>query len=65
VTRPELWETKISRPATLDECIGDYALTETQQKLRTDCWKGVLLIVAKHAGMRDRVLPLYGSDACC
>jgi hypothetical protein len=23
VTRPELWETKISRPATLDECIGD------------------------------------------
>ena len=50
----------------LAECIGgDYALTETQQKLRTDCWKGVLPIVAKHAGMRDRVLPLYGSDACC
>jgi hypothetical protein len=23
VTRPELWETKISWPATLDECIGD------------------------------------------
>ena len=49
----------------LAECIGDYALTETQQKLRTDCWKRVLLIVAKHAGTSDRVLPLSGSDACC
>ena len=28
VTRPELWETKISRPATLDECIGDLSLME-------------------------------------
>ena len=28
VIRPELWETKISRPATLDECIGDYAQIE-------------------------------------
>jgi hypothetical protein len=29
----------------LAECIGgDYALTETQQKLRFDCWKRVLLI---------------------
>ncbi len=25
VIRPELWETKICRPATLDECIGDFA----------------------------------------
>ena len=38
------------------ECIGDYALTETQQRLRTDCWKRVL-IVAKHAGTSDRLLP--------
>jgi hypothetical protein len=30
VTRPEMWETKISRPATLDACIGDDALTENQ-----------------------------------
>jgi hypothetical protein len=29
VTRPELWETKISRPATLDECIGDYHSSRT------------------------------------
>ena len=49
----------------LAECIGDYALAETQQKLRTDCRKSVLLIVAKHAGTSDRVLPLSGSDACC
>jgi hypothetical protein len=49
----------------LAECIGDYALAETQQKLRTDCRKRVLLIVAKHAGTSDRVLPLSGSDACC
>jgi hypothetical protein len=28
VTRPELWETKISRPATLDERIGDFALAD-------------------------------------
>jgi hypothetical protein len=30
VTRPELWETKISRPATLDECIGDLSSTENR-----------------------------------
>jgi hypothetical protein len=28
VTRPALWETKISRPATFDECIGDLPLVE-------------------------------------
>ncbi len=42
-----------------------YELAETQQRLRTDCRKRVLLIVAKHAGTSDRVLPLSGSDACC
>jgi hypothetical protein len=34
----------------LAECIGDYALTETQQKLRFDCWKRAFL---------------SGRDACC
>ena len=33
--RPELWEMKISRPATLDECIGDFASTE----LTLDCFR--------------------------
>jgi hypothetical protein len=33
----------------LAECIGDYALTKTQQKLGTDC-RRVLFIVAKDAG---------------
>ena len=46
------------------ECIGDYALTETQQRLRTDCWKRVL-IVAKHARRSCPPAALSGSDACC
>jgi hypothetical protein len=29
-TRLELWETKISRPATLDECVGDNASIEAE-----------------------------------
>jgi hypothetical protein len=49
----------------LDERLGDYALTETQQKLRSDCCTRVLLIAGKHHGTSDRFLPLSGSDACC
>jgi hypothetical protein len=33
VIRPELWETKVSRPATLDECIGDDAPLATADRL--------------------------------
>ena len=31
--RPELWEPEISRPATLDECIGDYPSIESCSEL--------------------------------
>jgi hypothetical protein len=48
VTRPESWETKISRPATLDECINDYALVE--DRLQRNEWYSLSLAsVPPHA----------------
>jgi hypothetical protein len=49
----------------LGECLGDYALTETQQKLGSDCRARVLLIAGKHTETSDRFPSLSGSDACC
>lgn len=51
------------RAKIVGECTGDYAHTETQQELRSDCWARALLIAEKHAGTSDYFQP-YPAAMC-